>query len=228
MGENQLRGQAFGALVVCAAFAVAGGGDRLLPEMTQHLALARKCASAGRYPNASAHARVIAPDRALRIRVDCASCRPENQGLFRNALSGAISMWEGALGGRVFVVAESGPFDVWVRFQPDVCVDGAEVAGHATWTRGVLNPDTNPKVILTARVAIRTVRPDDKPMTFAQLRACAAHELGHVLGLQDSGNTVDVMGPMDFAHPVVAINSDEVANLLAARREAEAIRGSER
>lgn len=137
-------------------------------------------------------------------------------------------MWEGALGGRVFVVVESGPVDVWVRFQPDVCIDGAEVAGHATWTRGVLNPEVDPKVVLTARVAIRTLRPDDKPMTFAQLRACAAHELGHVLGLQDSENEADLMGPMNFDHPVLAINPAEVANLIAARREAEAIRGVER
>ena len=67
-------------------------------------------------------------------------------------------------------------------------------------------------------------KPNGRPLSFEQLRACAAHELGHVLGLDDSPNNGDLMGRMDFNRPATFIRSEEVSMLIDARQEASAIR----
>jgi predicted Zn-dependent protease len=135
-------------------------------------------------------------------------------------------MWETALGQTVFEVTETGRPDVVIHFQSNVSDNGVEVCGHSQWTRGVLNPDTNPTVVLTADVQVRMFKPNGEQLSYEQLRACAAHELGHILGLDDSKNAGGVMGRMDFNHPVMSIQDDEVATLVQARLEAASIRRS--
>lgn len=195
----------------------------LLPEVAQHLDLAEKYASVGRIDVALAHAAVVMPDHRLRVRVDCSNIMPADQGLFRNALNGAFRFWEDVLGEKTFEVTETGNADIVVHFQPDVCDRGVEVCGHSAWTRGVLHPDTCPSVVFTADVQVRMRRPNGESLNFEQLRACAAHELGHVLGLDDSPDA-GVMGRMDFKHPILSIRPDEVVTLLHARQVAAQIR----
>lgn len=206
-------------------FAYAASVDQhpLLPEVTQNLDLARKYADVGRIDVALAHAAVVMPDHRLRVRVDCSNIPPAGQGLFRNALNGAFRMWENALGEKTFEVTEADKADIVIHFQPDVSDRGVEVCGHSAWTRGVLHPDTCPSVVFTADVQVRMLKPNGESLNFEQLRACAAHELGHVLGLDDSLNS-GVMGRMDFNRPILSIRPDEVEGLLRARQAAIQIR----
>jgi predicted Zn-dependent protease len=221
-----MRGRKITALAgLClAALSFGSGEHQLLRDVQQHLDLARQCANSGRGQVALAHAAVVIPDHKLRIRVDCSNLPPAEQGLCRNALSSAFRMWEESLGQKVFEVSETGKADVVVHFQTDVSDRGVEVCGHARWTRGVLTPDTNPIVVFTADVQVRRVKPNGESLTFEQLRACAAHELGHVLGLDDSPVAGDVMGRMDFNRPALSIRPDEVQALVRAREEAAQIR----
>ncbi|HVT11250.1 MAG TPA: matrixin family metalloprotease [Fimbriimonadaceae bacterium] len=195
----------------------------MLRDVRQHLDLARKCAQSGRIDGALAHAAVVDPDHRLRVRVDCSTIPATDQGLYRNALNGAFRMWEDVLGEKEFEVTECGPYDIMVHFQPNVSDKGIEVCGHSTWTRGVLNPDTHPVPVFSADVWVRMRKPNGEPLTFEQLRACAAHEFGHILGLDDSLDG-GLMGKMDFNHPVIAIRPEEVEPLLRARQEAALIR----
>jgi predicted Zn-dependent protease len=68
------------------------------------------------------------------------------------------------------------------------------------------------------------LKPNGEALTFDQLRACAAHELGHVLGLDDAPESGCLMGRMDFNHPATTIRPEEVDELLRARGEATQIR----
>jgi predicted Zn-dependent protease len=214
------------AALALLSFGNASGPGALLREVREHLELAKRYATQGRADGALAHASVVIPDRQLRVRVDVSNVARSEQGLYRNALSSAFAMWETALGQRLFVVSEMGDPDVTIEFKSDVSHNGVEVCGHSEWKRGVLNPDTNPTVVFTALVQVRMLKPNGRPLSFEQLRACAAHELGHVLGLDDSRHSGDLMGPMDFNRPAVYIRPEEVAGLLTARQEASAIRRS--
>jgi len=223
-----MRGRLLGvlaALGICASsFGV--GEHPLLREVQQHLDLAHRCANAGQVESAFAHASVVSPDHRLRVRIDCQEIPAPAQGLYRNAVAGAFRLWESALGEKLFEVSETGHPDLVIHFQPNVSDKGIEVCGHSQWTRGVLSPDSNPTVVLTADVMVRMLKPGGEALDYYQLRACAAHELGHVLGLDDSPTTGDVMGKMDFSHPVLTIRPDEVAQLIVARQEAASIRRS--
>lgn len=223
-----MTGRFFPSLLVLAAAAIsnAGGGPRLMRDVQQHLDLARRCATIGEAVEALAHAAVVTPERALRVRVDCSNIAQSDQGPYRNALAGAFRMWESALGQRVFEVTEGSQSDLVIHFQPNVSDKGIEVCGHSQWTRGVLNPTNGPTVIFTADVQVRMYRPTGEPLTFEQLRACAAHELGHVLGLDDCPDSSGLMGRMDFNHPALTIRPDEVEALVHARDEMFRLRRS--
>lgn len=215
-------------ITVLAATAIAalgyGGAPGLFQDLRQHLTLARACVTSGRSDTALAHASLVSPDRVLRVRVDCAGVAAAQQGLYRNALNGAFDLWEAALGQRLFEVVETGAFDVTVQFEPDVNSNGNEVCGRSEWTRGVLYPDTDPVVVFRASVQVRSKWPNGSTLSYEQLRACAAHELGHVLGLEDSPNRGDLMGPMDIAHPALCVRPSEAADLIEARREVRQMR----
>jgi hypothetical protein len=223
-----MRGQILTALAAMALSAIGHASEPglLLREVRQHLELAKHYATQGKADGAMAHAAVVIPGRLLRVRVDVSNIRQADQGLYRNALSGAFSMWESALGERLFEVCETGTFDIMIHFKSDVNDKGIEVCGHTEWTRGVINSDSAPTVVFMANVQVRRIKPNGQALNFEQLRACAAHELGHVLGLDDSDDCSDIMGRMNFGRPSMAIRSGEVAGLIRARREASAIRRS--
>jgi hypothetical protein len=223
-----MRGRIITALAACVLSTIVNASEpgSLLREVREHLELAKRYANLGKVDGALAHAAVVIPNRKLMVRVDVSNLAKPDQGLYRNALSSAFAMWETALGQRLFEITETGRADVTIHFKSDVNIKGVEVCGHSEWTRGVLNPDSNPTVVFTADVQVRMQKPNGGALSFEQLRACAAHELGHVLGLDDSSNSGDLMGPMNFNRPAIFIRADEVAGLLMARQEASAIRRS--
>lgn len=135
-------------------------------------------------------------------------------------------MWETVLGQKLFEETFSGAADVTIQFQPRVASNGAEVCGHAIWTRAVDESGSLPRPVFSAALWVSTASPAGEALNFDQIRACAAHELGHVLGLADSRVAGDVMAPMDLRHPATSIRLEEVKNLIEARDEAARIRTS--
>jgi Zn-dependent peptidase ImmA (M78 family) len=61
-------------------------------------------------------------------------------------------------------------------------------------------------------------------MLLEHMRHTCAHELGHVLGLDDSPFYGDIMGPLDLKHPVTDFEATELESLRAVRAEAEQVR----
>lgn len=212
-------------VLACLVSSVSASGDRaLLREVKQHLDLAKENALRGIASGALTHAAVVSPDRKIRIRVDCAEIRPSEQGPYRNALSGALALWENALGQKLFEVTYTGVADVTMHFKPNVANNGTDVCGHTAWARGIIGTGSQARAVLTADVQVRTFQPSGIPMTFDQVRACIAHELGHVLGLDDSASEGDIMAPMNLKRPAVSIRPEEIRSLVSAREEAAKIR----
>lgn len=211
------------AAAAAAALTFANSSERSLhADIRHHLAVAKGFAATGHGERAVAHASVVVPTRVLRVRVDFSNLPASSQGLYRNALAGAFRMWEIALGQKQFESVETGPADVVVHFQRAVTHKGQDICGHTRWTRGLAGSDVN-RPVVAADVQIRMEMPDSQPLTFEQLRACAAHELGHVLGLDESPTGRGIMGPMNAKNPVLSIRPEDVAALLGARREAQQI-----
>ncbi len=205
-------------------FACATGEAPLTPDIREHLEIAKRCADMGKVGSALAHAAVVIPDRLLRVKVDCGGVPAADQGIYRNAVNGAFRLWEEALGTTIFEGTETEHPDILIRFRPQVTDGTHAVCGRSEWSKCVLNSDNDPTVVFTADVKVGMLKPNGQALTLAQLRGCIAHELGHVLGLDDSPKVGDVMGRMDFNHPVESIRQDEIRLLVRARAEALEIR----
>lgn len=198
---------------------------RLLPDLPEHLEYAEKDLTSGQVLDALAHIDLILMSH-LHYRLNFVNVPPENQPECAAAFRDAVAIWERALG-KDWDLEEvtEGPAEVQVTFQPDVQQNGAEVAGYVTWRRRVvIGADGAPHMDMTADVRVRTVRPDGGTMLMEHMRHTSAHELGHVLGLDDSPFYGDVMGPLDLGHPVTAFEASELDNLRAVRAEAQQVR----
>jgi len=218
---------AFAAVAALAPASVGNGTEtlrgRLLPDMPQHLEYAEKDLQHGQISDAIAHLDLILMTH-IHYRVNFIDVPEEKQVECTAAFRDAIAMWKRALGTGWELDEAMGdePAEVQVTFQPDVQQNGNEVAGYVTWKRSVLlGPDGNPHMNMTADVRVRTIQPDGGQMLLEHMRHTSAHELGHVLGLDDSPFYGDIMGPLDLTHPVTDFEAAELDNLRAVRAQAE-------
>lgn len=217
-----------------AAFApgVVGSGSanvrgRLLPDLPQHLETAERDVQQGQLDDAIAHLDLVLMDHPLHYKIDCAGLPPERQAECIAAFRDATALWERAFKNLHFVeVTPDQPAEISVVFQNNVKQNGNDVAGFVSWQRkvvgGVSGVPTHSE--LTADVRVRTLQPGGEPMLLEHMRHTSAHELGHVLGLDDSPFFGDIMGPLDVKHPVADFEPTELENLRAVRAEAENVR----
>lgn len=216
-----------------AAFAPASTGNgtetlrgRLLPDLPEHLEYAEKDLDHGQVSDALAHLDLILMSH-MHYHLNFVNVDAETQPECKAAFEDAVAMWERALGKDwdLEEAADGQPAEVQVTFQPDVQQNGSEVAGYVTWRRRVVTgADGTPHMDMSADVRVRTVKPDGSPMLLEHMRHTSAHELGHVLGLDDSPFYGDIMGPLDLNHPVSDFEAAELDNLRAVRAEAETVR----
>lgn len=228
--------KARGLLVLIAAvatFAPASTGNgsealrgRLLPDLPEHLEYAQKDVQGGQMEDALAHIDLILMDHAT-YHINFDDVAPEKQAECTAAFRDAVAMWDRALGTgfELDEVPADQPAEINVTFQPDVKQSGSEVAGYVTWRRRVVGGEGSPiKMDFSADVRVRTIQPNGDPMMLEHMRHTSAHELGHVLGLDDSPFYGDIMGPLDLQHPVTDFESAELENLRAVRAEAEQVK----
>ncbi len=220
------------AVAAIAAFAPASTGrnmetlrGRLLPDLPEHLEYAERDLNHGQITDALAHLDIVLMSH-LHYRLNFINVPEEKQPECAAAFRDAVAMWERALGKDwdIQEAAAGQPAEVQVTFQPDVQQNGAEVAGYVTWKRGVIpGPDGSPHMDLSADVRVRTIKPDGSDMQLELMRHTSAHEMGHVLGLDDSPFYGDIMGPLDLGHPVSDFEASELDNLRAVRAEAKQV-----
>lgn len=193
----------------------------LLPELAKHREFAQRAADLGNEDALRAATEVLVLKR-VSYRLPANLGQTEKQ-----AFTEAIQQWERHLN-RDVVFTEAFKFqdaDVDLEFVPSLSGNGQHYGGYTRWKRAITK-DAKGRYIASvdARMQIRTVQPNGKPMTLEQMRHAIMHEFGHILGLDDSSAVGDVMGPLDMGRPVVNPKKDEIDELKRLRAEVRALK----
>lgn len=221
------RGTALLATLAAAALStVAVGRNTLIQDrLWDHLEHAQSCLADGRHVEAQAYAEMILLRKEVRYAVDYSTAPASVRADVETAVQDAIKVWEEALDGDVkYVPADWAYADVRIKFRESIRHYGVDVAGLATWTRHV-TAWSQDRFFYQVRgdISIRTATPLGTDMSLDALRHSVIHELGHILGLQDSYRFGDVMAPLDLARPVTRPSELEVGMLQELRDEASMV-----
>lgn len=197
----------------------------LLPELAKHREFAQRAAELGNSDALRAATEVLAISK---ITYRLPKNAPSNA---RQAFLEGIQQWERNLHKDLEFV-EAFDFqtpDVIVTFESTLGENGKHYGGYTRWKRSI-SQDSKGRYVakVDAKMQIRTHQPNGKPMTVDQMRHAVMHEFGHVLGLDDSPKTGEVMGPLDLARPVNGPKHDEVDQLKKLRAEVRALRVQQR
>lgn len=215
---------ALAAFVPCVAGnSTATVRGKLLPDLPQHLQYAERDLKHGEINSALAHLSLVVMDKPIRYRVEFKEGDEMLQLQCLEAFSDALDLWQNAFPGemRFEEVGADSKADITISYQRDVTSKGASVAGLVNWKRKVYGDE--PRSVLTADLQLRTHQPGGKPMTIEHMRHTAAHEIGHILGLDDSPFYGDIMGPLDLKRPVHEFEPNELSKLRELRASAFAL-----
>jgi hypothetical protein len=223
------------SLTLSLCFAVAGISGAapeyrtapVMREARQFLQLAHKSFGDGSMDSAAAYAGAVLISDEVSVSVDLDAVPNPQRDSCKRALKDALAAWEVALENTVHFRMEDDPAkaDVKLKYQPDVRMQREQVAGLTTWKR--LIHSVNGKVTGISpktEVLVRTRDPRFRAMSTAAMRQATEHELGHVLGLEDSEHMGDIMGQLDIDHPVSAPRDYEVSAVKELRDEARQIK----
>lgn len=211
------RGFAFFAMlaVSAGAFARGPGDPRIQPRIHEFLGRAEQCLADGRTSEARTVAEMLLFRRDLRYKVDFSGLSKDKAEEAHGALVEAMDEWSRSLSNMVVFVPATGRFaDLRISFVPAVRSGGCDVAGHAVWRRQVLNWRGDQfSYQVSADIMIRTTLPGGSEMTRDMMRHTALHELGHVLGLNDSRRGGEAMSALNPFSPIRQPSADEVLSL---------------
>ncbi|MFQ3586676.1 MAG: hypothetical protein SNJ76_03290 [Fimbriimonadaceae bacterium] len=214
-----------------------------MSDMYVHLERGRSSFESGRWQEASAQCDAILLTGTVRYEVQFEGRAIHAEERARRAIDEAVAMWSDVADDVVFEevsgrgygwVGFSGPpagrsrtaVEVVIVFSPDGRRGNSPSAGHIAWQRWVGPlPQGGFGARVQARIDIRTELPGGQvPMNLAQMRHAVAHEIGHLLGLDDSPSVGDVMGPLDLARPATEPSFEEALALRELRAAARHIR----
>lgn len=201
-------------LATCFSHADLRSTPCLLPDVADQLSLAKADQDRGNALASAAHAKQILIGDRIRYQINFSSIPAGERELCARALNQALAEWDSRTTGSVQFVRtdELAPHQIIVKFEPAVTVSHEPVAGYTCWKR-TAEP-------YNATVEIRVHDLKGRLLSFEAIRQICAHEFGHVLGLDDSAQEGDVMGPLNIAHPVNGPTEKEALRVKNLRDEA--------
>lgn len=178
------------ALLILAASAAAFSQPSAHSRTLEHLRLAEAALAQGDAAQAEAYA-VLVSMPVITYELPSGAA-PQHV----SAADKAEAMWERALHGSVdFQRVAPGQGSVRVRFEQEVILGGRQVAGRAIWSKTAQKWAMGGwSSLFSATVHVRTVH-EGLERSEDELAQTLAHEFGHLLGLADSANPEDLMGP---------------------------------
>ena len=195
-------------------------------DMIQQVQDARDDLKDGEPLMALAHANLVLMDRPLKIFVSFDDISGRRLRDCNRAIDAAIGLWNKGLEGETpFVrtdIAEGS--DIQLKFENDVMDGNVAVGGLVKWRRAITYVDGQPLDKTSADVQVRVKMPRGGYMSFEHMRHEASHELGHVLGLDDSPRSGDIMSGLDLRHPVGKISDFELDALKRLRQAAHEVK----
>ncbi|HWD41605.1 MAG TPA: matrixin family metalloprotease [Fimbriimonas sp.] len=198
----------------------------VLPEVNKQLEDGRADVENNTLTLAMAHAQLVLLGSEIKYSVLFQGVSKSQQAGCLRALKYATGQWKSLLDGALTFtqIPDGQPSNIVVRFRPTVVMKGEQVAGYVNWKRSVdSESDGSVHAQFNADLQIRVKELDGGAMPENAMRHAVMHEMGHVLGLDDSPNVGDVMGPLDIAHPVAAPTALEVQTVKSLRAEAAEI-----
>lgn len=167
----------------------------------------------GEHEEVARYSKALIPNGRFRIflkKLPTAPMKPSIEGFL-----GGLGIWEAETNGLVAFepVPTARDAHIVLEFKDDLTYQGAPVAGHARW---LLTQNG-----LSVRIQIRTKAPNGKPLSSGCIQQSVAHELGHVLGLDDGND--GVMSPVDIRNPRLKPSVAEVERVIRIRDRIRAI-----
>ena len=196
------------------------------PDLVQQVYEAQEDLKQGQNMNAIARANLVLIDHTLTVHVSYDAVGNRQRKDCEKAVDAAIEMWNKSLDSDhqfVRTQAEQSA-DIKITFKPEVYENQVPVGGLVSWRRAIAYDEGQPVDNTTAEVQVRVRRPGGGNMTFEHMRHETGHELGHVLGLDDSAHRGDLMGPLDLRRPVANVSEYELESLKRLRRAAHEVK----
>jgi hypothetical protein len=135
-----------------------------------------------------------------------------------DGMRSGLKVWQDALSDCPFREArdEEQP-DVLVKFVKDI-PDGGDLAGEIEAGRHISWGSKSRTYTLTATLLVRADA-DGRRLSKAEITEVVAHELGHLLGLDDDDRTTGLMGPFVPGKPRPHASDEEIQTVIDARDE---------
>ena len=210
---------------LCGFSGETGRDRRIQSRIYDHLDRAERAFSDGRSEEAMACAEMVLLKRDITVFVDDRNVPWQIKESADRALRLAAINWEDALNREIrFRYVPRAYADVVIRYSDGMRHGGREAAGTVQWSRQVINLGSDSySYKVTAHITLRTHAPNGAMMSQRQMLHTAGHELGHILGLEDTGKQGELMGPLRLDRPVQRATKNEVDSLWDIRRRADLI-----
>lgn len=211
-----LRRTGFAAVLLLAAVLSSAGAH--LPELDRFIDYGRRALEKGDVAAATAASDLLLLDE---VKVYLGKAEPERHALVREALRA----WEQALGDEVrFVEVDASQAQVRFAWTDKVVFEGQHVGGTASWKRAVQRSGSQVRMVLSGEIELSRVAPRGNLLNCDQQMQVALHEVGHILGLDDSRERGEAMSPLDLARPVPRITRGDLDALRSVRTRAQELR----
>ncbi|MCC7435555.1 MAG: matrixin family metalloprotease [Methanoregulaceae archaeon] len=204
-----LTGWVFGYVLVATAHAGA-----YLPEMDRFLSYGQRALDAGHMEAARAATDVI-------LLGEVRYALAEGPSEAREVLKAAMREWEVATDGEVrFVEVPANEAQITIGWANELRFRSLEAGGVARWQRAVRRDGDGLRGEVSATIELRLRVPSGRRLNSDQLMQCALHEIGHILGLDDSSARGEAMGPLDLRRPITRLSDGDLSALRELRSRA--------